>query len=360
MADRPITQKDQRELDKILEKVRDIFRDHGEDLASGEENLIISAPKKLPRFPWIIVYFSVVKDLLDGLDFTGIGAIVTTIISLIASIVLLIWGLGKLSGGWWKKDMIRRLWRNLVITILGEFIPLLKIIPATLIFTLMTHFRETKVVKLFNLALETLREYNVLDILEGRAGVPKGSTPRPDPSALPNTSDTRADSRLRMSPEHKEYAMAAGRYAAGSLAKQGAQSLINRPGKNPERKPADGRSPLQSARSMRQEYRNYMKERLDKVVPGAFDGMDQAGKELFKGAVEAGASSLVGAPEVGAYLGGKAVFKAKDAFTGEIRRRSGERPANDNAPPVDSIRRGPSRPASDNGIQQPPAGRLAA
>ncbi len=38
-----------------------------------------------------------------------------------------------------------------------EFIPIVKIIPANTIFILLAHYREKKIVKLFNLALEEMR-----------------------------------------------------------------------------------------------------------------------------------------------------------------------------------------------------------
>jgi hypothetical protein len=64
--------------------------------------------------------------------------------------------LGKISGGSYKKPLIKYIWRRFAIVFLVELIPIVKIIPANTIFILLAHFRETKIVKVFNFALEKM------------------------------------------------------------------------------------------------------------------------------------------------------------------------------------------------------------
>lgn len=153
----------QREVEGVIGRVREIFRNRGEDFDEGDERLLSSAPAKEPGFPVIIFTFAVIKDCLDlPLELSVIGILLTTLLSVLLSVILFLWVLGKLSGGWWKKKIIRWLWVRYLAVVVIELFPLFKIVPATTIFILMAHYREKKLVKLFDLALEEFRRAGVL------------------------------------------------------------------------------------------------------------------------------------------------------------------------------------------------------
>ncbi len=153
----------QQEMNRIVGRIKEIFQEQKEEFEDGDEKMLIAEPPEKPEFPWIIFLAAVIKDILDvPLELTLVGIILTTVLSFILSIVLFFWILGKASGGWWKKKIISWLWSRYVAVIILEFIPFFKIIPTTTIFIYMAHKRETKLVKLFNLALEELRGAGVL------------------------------------------------------------------------------------------------------------------------------------------------------------------------------------------------------
>ncbi len=146
---------------KTLRGIRTMFKNEGEDFEEGDTELLIKNPPKKPDFPFLIFPLAVLKDIVDFADLTGIGAIFTTVTSFVIAVILFIWLLGKMQGGWWKKGMIRWLWKRYALAIVIEFIPGLKMIPATTILILMAHFRETKIAQLMNSALERLRHAGI-------------------------------------------------------------------------------------------------------------------------------------------------------------------------------------------------------
>lgn len=145
-----------RQRQAMQDSIRSIFTNAGEEFTEGDEELIIKNPPKNPRFPYIIVALAILKDLLDVGDLSIVGIVLTTAVSFLIAIVLFFWTLGKLSGGWWKKKMISWLWKRYILAIAIEFTPFGKIIPATTIFILMAHYREKRIVKVLNEALEEL------------------------------------------------------------------------------------------------------------------------------------------------------------------------------------------------------------
>jgi len=159
--------KQQREIKRVVGKVRKIFSDEGENFDDGDEKMLVGESAIKPDFPYIIVTAAIIKDLLDiPLDVSVVGIILTTILSFILFLVLFMWVLGKLGGGWWKKKIIRWLWIRYIAAIILEFVPFFQIVPATTIFILMAHYKEKKIVRLFNLALEELRHAGVLKYIK--------------------------------------------------------------------------------------------------------------------------------------------------------------------------------------------------
>lgn len=116
-----------------------------------------------PDFPYFILIIAVLKDIVDVVaTATLVGVAVSMALSFLFSLILFFWTLNKI-GGWfgYKKKMVGWLLRRCGIVIIIEFIPGLNIIPTTTIFILMAHYRETKVVKLINLALGELQRAGV-------------------------------------------------------------------------------------------------------------------------------------------------------------------------------------------------------
>lgn len=122
----------------------------------GKVDLGSKAPR--PSFPAIMLAIAITKDLLDGLSLTIIAAPLTSLNSFILGFILFMWMLGKMRGKWWKKQVIKILWRRLAFFLLIELLPGINIIPTMTILVLMVHYRETKVVKAFNGLLEAYRK----------------------------------------------------------------------------------------------------------------------------------------------------------------------------------------------------------
>lgn len=162
---------DSAELQRIYKNIQDIFRGgNGEVSTSDIQGIITLKNPPQVNFPYFIFGISVFKDVLDTGDILVVGIVFTTAFSFLCSLILFFWTLGKISGGWWKKAGLSFLWQKMfttkiwgrLILAMGiEFIPFLKIIPATTIFTFMAYKSETKIVKLINLALEELHRAGV-------------------------------------------------------------------------------------------------------------------------------------------------------------------------------------------------------
>ena len=73
------------------------------------------------------------------------------------NVVLFFWVFGKVRFKGFRKRFIKWVLSRACITAILEMIPFVQIVPVTTIFILMVHFKEKKIVKLFDLALEELR-----------------------------------------------------------------------------------------------------------------------------------------------------------------------------------------------------------
>ena len=141
--------------DDSLNKIAELFASRGEKFEEEEAQMLQEKLPSEPGFPYMIVSLVVIKDLLDiVLDATVILAIIAWVLSALIGIILVFWTFGKISGGWWKKRAIQWLWKRFFVMISIELIPFLNIMPTNVIFVLMAHYKEKKIVKLFNEALE--------------------------------------------------------------------------------------------------------------------------------------------------------------------------------------------------------------
>lgn len=135
----------------IEAELAQIAEAEGFEREAGDAEMLVKNPPQKPPFPGIMLPIAVLKDVLDGADITGLGIIVTTALSFLISLVLFFWFLGKMSG------IQKWLWKRYVFAMAIEFVPLLKIFPATTILVLLAHYRETKIVRLLNSALERIQ-----------------------------------------------------------------------------------------------------------------------------------------------------------------------------------------------------------
>jgi hypothetical protein len=93
---------------------------------------------------------------------------VAMIIGIMTSFMLFFWMWGKVKGMWYKKMILGWAWKRFIITAFAESFPILNIFPGATIFVLMAHFRETKVVRLMNAALDAIHEGGVMELLQSK------------------------------------------------------------------------------------------------------------------------------------------------------------------------------------------------
>lgn len=147
------------------QNIQRVFSEGGETIDDGDMEIIREMKTEkvpLPPFPYFIFSIALLKDIVDVIaTITLVGIVLSMALSFLFALILFIWTMGKMSGGWWKKKLINYILVRYSITIAIEFIPGVNIIPTTTIFILMAHYRETKIVKLLNLALEELHSRGV-------------------------------------------------------------------------------------------------------------------------------------------------------------------------------------------------------
>jgi hypothetical protein len=142
----------------IEEKMVGHFDKSGETFDIEDVKEMRAQPPKNPHFPWIILKVAIVADVCDALDLdpTTIGALISTIVSLLAATVLFIWLLNK-GGGRWKGKLLRSALRRFGAVILIEIVPVVGLVPAWTIFVILVFYKEKKIVKLFWEALDLIK-----------------------------------------------------------------------------------------------------------------------------------------------------------------------------------------------------------
>lgn len=137
----------------VLPALQTALRKENERVAEEDAAEIIATPPQNPHFPTLIVIAAVLKDFfLDPAATAGVFTIVFSWIgSALLGAILFVWMLGKL--GFMKKQLIRRF-----LLLLLDFIPGLSFVPFYVIFVLLAHFREKKIVRIFFSVLEEIEE----------------------------------------------------------------------------------------------------------------------------------------------------------------------------------------------------------
>ncbi len=146
-----------------FENIETSFSKAGEHFDTEDVEKIVNDTPPPPSFPYFMVVIALIKDLIDipG-DLLVVGVILTTILAIVADLIIFMWSWHKMGGWWWKKMIFTWFWKRFIFEVIIEIIPFAQIIPATTILVLMTHYRETKIVKLLNGALEEIHEAGIL------------------------------------------------------------------------------------------------------------------------------------------------------------------------------------------------------
>lgn len=124
----------------------EIARAIGEAVGDPELKDLRVNPPEEPAFPWLMFGAAIFKDLLDSLDLTGVGVVITTLTSFVLALVIFLWLFGKIK--WYQKGLLRWVIRRYGIVVILEFIPFVKIIPIWTFYVFFAHHREKKLVKL--------------------------------------------------------------------------------------------------------------------------------------------------------------------------------------------------------------------
>jgi hypothetical protein len=132
------------------------------EITKQDIDLAVEGRPEKPPFPYGIFLVAFIKDILD-LVFTVsiVGIIVVLPLSFFMAFILFFWLQGKMSGGWYKKKIIKWLWKRFFLTIGLEAIPFLGLIPATTIFVYMAHNKESKLVQHFDNLLEAIHRKGI-------------------------------------------------------------------------------------------------------------------------------------------------------------------------------------------------------
>lgn len=153
---------------EAIEEAKKILSKGGEKVSTDE--LLKEAEQPRPRAPFPTEMFitALIKDILDAPIESGIvTTIAGQIVSTVMGVVLFMWTFGKISGWFgYKKKLVRRILIFMAGTFVVEFIPFVRIAPANTVYVLLTHYEESKAVKLINLALDVMDRKNVVSILE--------------------------------------------------------------------------------------------------------------------------------------------------------------------------------------------------
>lgn len=127
-----------------------------------EEVVVAHPDPHIPEFPYFMLSVAILKDVFDSLDFTGYGAIITTIFSILFAIILFMWMFGKL--GFLRKKLAKWFIRRIIFVLLIELIPVLKILPMFTILIFLTHYREKRVVEELFMVLEILHAKGIIQL----------------------------------------------------------------------------------------------------------------------------------------------------------------------------------------------------
>jgi len=157
----------QKEIRRIIDRVKEIFNNEGESFEDGDEKLNVPDTQPIPSFPINMVLIAFLKDALDAATgLTVVLYVMSWIMWPIVYLILFFWIRYRMGGVMWKGAIIRRIYikfifNRFITSALIELIPVLNVIPTTTIIVLMAHYKEKKLVRLANLVLEELHKAKI-------------------------------------------------------------------------------------------------------------------------------------------------------------------------------------------------------
>jgi hypothetical protein len=124
----------------------------------------------VPGFPFIMVYFAVVKDILDPLELTIIFLVFIKILTFLMAVVVWFWSRHQMHGGLLKRAQIKVVIRLLYsLMVFLELIPLASFFPWTTVYVVFVHSYTKGKAKLQN-KLADLIQKQQNEQLRSRAG----------------------------------------------------------------------------------------------------------------------------------------------------------------------------------------------
>lgn len=142
-------------------RIGDIWSSEDEEfgVADAEELESGNVPEHVP-FPIFMFGLAVLSDALDVAKniLPLFGWVLLLPLKLCIAIIFFIWFFSKLSGTMWKKILLR-----MIIMWALELTPL-DFVPTQTVMVLMAHYRQTKIVRLMNNALEIMHKHKLTSI----------------------------------------------------------------------------------------------------------------------------------------------------------------------------------------------------
>ncbi len=145
------------EARRVYKQMEAIFASEGEEIPGEEgETTVFQNPPKHPDFPIFIFGLAVLKDTLDVLGYaTLFGWLVLWPISICISVILFMWTLSRLKLEYMSKHRMRKLTIRGIAFFIEAFVKGVDVLPLSTLFVLLTHFDESKIVKLIYRAVGT-------------------------------------------------------------------------------------------------------------------------------------------------------------------------------------------------------------
>jgi len=133
------------------------FTEEGLEYGPEEIGEILKAQEpEMPSFPYFLFILAVIKDLLDSLDLTGVGALITTLLSVVVGGILFLWILARFKGAAWKRSQAKKMAVRLLVVCGIEFVPFLKIIPSNTVWVCLAYSGEKRAAEGIRTALGKL------------------------------------------------------------------------------------------------------------------------------------------------------------------------------------------------------------
>jgi hypothetical protein len=154
-----------REVERAFKSVGEHWENKGKkfDGESARELLAKKGGEPEPSLPYLILWIALLMDALDMLSLTLVMKFVLLPLEVLFWIIFTLWFMGKMSGRWWKKGLIKWLLKRCLIPLVEIFVPGLDfLLPGQTIMVLMAHYRHKGIVILINESLEILHKHKVV------------------------------------------------------------------------------------------------------------------------------------------------------------------------------------------------------